>query len=92
MENYFPIGLLVFLISGLIVVKVGLEKRPTYKEADERYQNAKLCEEIQKKKEERHKVMEEKLQCIPEIKEKVTRIDERLKMLLHKNGIPVTDE
>lgn len=81
MIEYLPIGgLTVFVIGGLVAVKVELAKRPTFKEADDKYKNTAVCNEI-------HKAAEEKLKCIPEIKESVTKLKMGMNLLLKKNGL-----
>ena len=72
MEYIVPGGLLAFMIGSLIVVKVELAKRPTLKDADDKYKNKEVCDEI-------HKSVDEKLSCIPEIKETVIEIRTILK-------------
>ncbi|MDD4980266.1 MAG: hypothetical protein PHC54_03195 [Candidatus Omnitrophica bacterium] len=80
MEIFIPTGGLVFIITSLIAVKVELAKRPTFKDTDERYKKSEVCNEI-------HKAANEKLNCIPEIKTKVTQIETKMDLLLTKNGI-----
>lgn len=78
-EIYLPIGsLLIFIIGSLVVVKVNLKDKISYKDADERYKKAEVCDEI-------HKSVNEKLNCLPEIKETVTEIKTKIDILL-QNG------
>jgi len=79
MEYVIPAGLVVFAISGLIAVKVGLAKRPTFKEAEAKYKGIEVCGEI-------HKRVDENLECIPEIKENVTKILTILEVRNKKQG------
>ncbi|KKM04952.1 hypothetical protein LCGC14_1759080 [marine sediment metagenome] len=72
MEFLLPGGLLVFMLSALVIVKVDLAKRPTWTEANKRFKDTKVCDEI-------HKSVNEKLECIPEIKETVIEIRTILK-------------
>ncbi len=72
MEYVISGGLLVFMIGSLIAVKVELAKRPTLDDTDEKYKNKEVCDEI-------HKSVDEKLSCIPEIKETVIEIRTILK-------------
>ena len=75
-----PVAGLILLVAGSIVaVKVQLAKRPTFKEADSRYKNEKVCDAV-------HKSVDEKLSCIPEIKETVTEIKTKIDIFLEKNG------
>ncbi|NHZ87179.1 MAG: hypothetical protein GWP19_15115 [Planctomycetia bacterium] len=71
-------GLLMLGIGSLIAVKVGLKDRPTFKEANSRYKEANVCDEI-------HKNVNEKLDCIPEIKKSVVQIETKLDILIN-NG------
>jgi len=48
-----------------------LSERPTFRESDERYPNIGLCEEI-------HKRIDEKLECLPEIKESLIKVKIKL--------------
>ncbi len=85
MEALLPVGgLLLFLLGRVMSVRAGLEKRPTFKEADERYKKSEVCNEI-------HKAAEEKLKCIPEIKAEVTKTRIYIKLLLEKSNIPFDD-
>ncbi len=72
MEYILPGGLLVFMIGSLIIVNTKLAKRPTFGEANRLYKEKSVCDEI-------HKAVTEKLDCIPEIKETVIRIETILK-------------
>jgi len=78
MEYLISGGLLVFFIGGLVVLNKEVSRRPTFKETDERYKKAEVCDEI-------HKSVNEKLDCLPEIKETVTEIKTKIDILL-KNG------
>lgn len=78
--QYWPIGsLVIFGIVSLVTVKVALAKRPTFEDANKRYKETKVCDEI-------HKSANEKLNCIPEIKDRVTRIETKIDIFLEKNG------
>ncbi len=80
MEVYIlPAGLIIFGISSLIAVKVGLEKRLTFRDSEKRYQKKELCDEI-------HKSVDEKLACLPDIKSEVTEIKTKIDIFLQKNG------
>ena len=79
MEIYIPIGLMVLFIGGLIMVNKEIVKRPTFKDSEERYKKIEVCNEI-------HKSVEEKLNCIPEIKTTVTQIETKIDILLRNNG------
>ena len=76
---YLPIGLMALFISGLIAVNKEIAKRPTFKETDDKYTEIKLCNEM-------HKRVDEKLDCIPEIKKTVTQIETKIDILLKNNG------
>ena len=79
MEYLLSGGLLLFFISGLIVLNKQITERPTYKDADRRYKELKVCDEI-------HKSVNEKLECLPAIKETVTEIKAKIDILLMNNG------
>ena len=74
-----PTGLLVLVIGSLIGVKVALKDKPSFKQTEERYQKKELCNEI-------HKSVTEKLDCIPTIKETVTRLETKVDILVKNNG------
>lgn len=75
-----PAGAVMLLfIGGLIAVNREIAKRPTYKEIEDKYTEKELCKEI-------HKSVREKLDCIPEIKTKVTEIATKIDILLKDNG------
>ena len=75
---YIPIGLMVLFIGGLIAVNKEIAKRPTFKETEDKYTEIKLCNEI-------HKRVDEKLDCIPDIKKTVTQIETKIDILLRNN-------
>ena len=82
--EYIPIvgpvaGLILLVVGSIVAVKVQLAKRPTFKEADSRYQNEKVCDTI-------HKSVDEKLKCLPAIKKSVTEIETKINIFLEKNG------
>ncbi len=80
MEAYvLPAGLIIFGIGSLIAVKVGLRERPTFKDVKKDYRKKELCEEI-------HKSVDEKLACLPGIKNDVTAIKTKIDIFLAKNG------
>ena len=80
MEAYIlPAGLIIFGISSLIAVKVGLVNRPTFKDVKKEYRKKELCDEV-------HKSVDEKLACLPDIKKDVTEIKTKIDMFLQKNG------
>ena len=80
MEQYvLPASLIIFGIGSLIAVKVGLTNRPTFKDVKKEYQKKELCEII-------HKNVDEKLACLPEIKNDVTEIKTKINIFLEKNG------
>lgn len=79
MEYLLSGGLLVFFISGLIILNKQIVERPTFKDADRRYKEAKVCDEI-------HKAVNEKLECIPAIKKTVTQIETKIDILLKNNA------
>lgn len=78
-----PLGLFIVLLIG---VKVELAKRPTWTEAREELKEAKVCDVI-------HERVDEKIGCLPEMKERQIRmeekqkgIDRKLDRLLTNNG------
>lgn len=74
-QNYFSIGMLIFIFGSLLAVKYDMAKRPTFKEADDRYKDVGVCDE-------KHKNVDEKLDCIPEIKETVIEIKTKIDIFL----------
>lgn len=77
--QYIPMGgMFIVFIGGLIAMNKDMVKRPTFKEADDRYKEKKVCDVI-------HKSVEEKLDCIPEIKTTVTQIETKIDILLKNN-------
>ena len=80
MQQYvLPASLIIFGIGSLIAVKVGLEKRPTFADVKKEYRKQELCEEI-------HKNVDEKLECLPGIKNDVTEIKTKINIFLENNG------
>lgn len=79
MEYLLSGGLLIFFISGLVVLNTKVAKRPTFKEADDRYKKAEVCNVI-------HKSVDEKLACLPEMKKSLTQIETKIDILLKNNG------
>ena len=87
-EYYIPAGGIIVLIIGSLFavkdsisnLKTDIGKRPTFEEAEKKFKEIKVCDEI-------HKATEEKLKCIPDIKDTVTVIETKMDMLLIKNGI-----
>jgi len=78
-QIYLPIGgLLIFIISSLIAVKVNLKDKVSYKDANDRYKETKVCNAI-------HDAVNEKLECIPDIKKTVIQIETKIDILLKKN-------
>lgn len=75
-----PVGAVTLLfIGGLIAANKEIAKRPTYKEIEDKYKEQKVCDEI-------HKSVNEKLDCIPEIKNTVTQIATKIDILLTNNN------
>ena len=74
-QLYIPIGLMALFIGGLIAVNKEITKKPTYKEVEDKFTEIKLCNQI-------HKSVDEKLECIPEIKKTVIQIETKIDMLL----------
>ena len=75
---YLPLGgLIIFGIGSIVAVKVGLGKKPSYKEVDKIYVRKEVCNK-------EHEYVKEKLDCIPEIKETVTEIKTKIDILLAK--------
>jgi hypothetical protein len=79
MEQYIPAGLVGLVVVGLITVKVGLAKRPTFSQIDKAYKKKEVCDEI-------HKSVDEKLKDIPSIKDTVTEIKTKIDIFLEANG------
>ena len=78
-EEFIPFGAVtIIFIGGMIALNKGISKRPTYKEIEEKYTQTKLCEQI-------HKNVDEKLACLPEIKDTVTQIKTKIDIFLENN-------
>ena len=73
---YVPIGLMVLFIGGLIAVNKEIVKRPTLIDSDDRYKKKEVCDEI-------HKSVDEKLECIPVIKDTLARVETKVDILLN---------
>ena len=72
-----PVGAVTLLfIGGLIAVNKEVAKRPTFKEIEDKYTEQNLCAEI-------HKNVDEKLNCIPTIKDTVARLETKVDILLN---------
>ena len=78
MEYWISGGLFLLFISGIICLNKEVAKRPTYKEVEDKYTEIKLCKEV-------HKNEDEKLACLPEMKDTLTEIKTKIDMLLN-NG------
>lgn len=80
------IGIGISLLSvSVAVLRLNKSKSNgnlTCSEADKRYKQIIVCDEV-------HKRTDEKLQCIPEIKTDVTKIKVGLGLLLKKSGIDI---
>ena len=77
-EYIIPGSLLLFCIGGLVVVKVELAKRPTFDQANKKYKEENVCDEV-------HKRVDEKLECIPGMEKRQVRIETKLDILI-ENG------
>jgi len=66
------------ILTTLLYLKSELPKRPTFKEADDKYKSQVACDEIVKR-------IEEHIECIPEMRETITRVETKVDILL-KNG------
>lgn len=77
-SEIIPIGALtLFYIMGLVAANKEISKRPTFREIEDKYTEAKVCKAI-------HTAVDEKLECLPEIKKTVAQIEVKIDMLLHK--------
>ena len=74
-----PFGLILLVISSLMVVKDKLKDKISHKEAEDKFQEIKLCKEI-------HKSVNEKLNCLPEMKKSLTQIEIKIDTLLKNNN------
>jgi len=71
-------GVFLFFLGSIYTLNREITKRPTFKEMEERYTEKKVCDEI-------HKSVDEKLDCIPIIKDTVIRLETKMDILV-KNG------
>lgn len=62
-----------------IDVQKAIDERPTFRDTDRRYKKIEVCDEM-------HKSVDEKLDCIPEIKDTVVRLETKMDILLKSNG------
>jgi len=77
---YIPVGsMFIFLIVGFVGVKVSLKDKPSFSQTERRYVKKELCEEI-------HKSVNEKLDCIPTIKDTVARLETKFDIIIKNNG------
>ena len=79
MEYLISGGLLVFFISGLVALNRQIINRPTFKDTDKQYKKIEVCDEI-------HKSVTEKLNCLPEVKDTLARLETKVDILLNNNG------
>ena len=80
MQSYIPIGALtIFLISSLIAVKMNLKEKISYKDSEKKFVNREVCEKV-------HESVDEKLACLPAIKNDVTEIKTKINIFLESNG------
>ena len=77
MGHYITGGMLLFLITSIIWVKTEITKRPTCNEVDKKYVPKESCDIITKN-------FQEKLECIPEMKKSIVRIETKLEILLER--------
>ena len=76
MQELIIPGSLIFLcIGSLIAVRVEMTKRPTFKYGEEHYQEQKVCEQIQKN-------ITDKIQHIPEMRDRLIGIETKLDILI----------
>ena len=78
-ELGIPAGLLILGIGSLVAVRVGLAKRPTFKEAREEFKETKVCDEI-------HKSVQDKIQHLPEMRDRLIGIETKIDLLITTNG------
>ena len=79
-SEYIPIsGLATFLILSVYSLNRQIAKRPTFIDTDVRYKKIEVCDEI-------HKNISEKLECIPEVKDTLARLETKVDILLKENG------
>lgn len=85
-EYVIPGSIIVFLIGAVITVKIALAGKISYKEAYNDYVNKPMCAQTQKNNDEIHKNIKEKLECIPEIRDAVAKIETKIDMFLKLNN------
>jgi len=68
-------GVFLFLLTSLVAVKVELSKRPTFRDSEKKFRDQPVCDE-------RHKSVEEKLNCIPEVKDTLARVETKVDLLI----------
>lgn len=72
-------ALATLFIGGLITLNRQMAKRPTFTDTDERYKKTEVCDEI-------HKAVSEKLECLPEVKDTLARLETKVDIILKNNG------
>ena len=78
MEYVVPGSLLALIVGSLIAVKVELAKRPTFKDTNEQFKEVEEKKQDQKMCAQIHKSTDEKLACLPEMKDGITRLETAL--------------
>ena len=80
MEHYLPIGgILLFILTSIVYVKTEITKRPTWDDTKKTYVPKGECNIITKD-------FNKKLDCIPEMKDAIARIETKLDIWIGKNG------
>lgn len=72
-------ALATLFIGGLITLNRQMAKRPTFTDTDERYKKTEVCDEI-------HRAVNEKLECLPEVKDTLARLETKVDIILKNNG------
>jgi len=80
-EYIFSGAITTIIIGSLIMVNKELVRRPTFEDVDKIAPKKEVCIEV-------HKSVNEKLECIPDIKKSVIQIETKIDILLNNNGYP----
>ena len=77
---HLPSGaLFIMLIGSVIAIREKLKEKPSYDVTEKRYMKKEVCEEV-------HKSIDEKLNCIPEMRTSLTEVKVKLDILI-KNSV-----
>ena len=78
-DHIIPIGgLILFAVTSIVWIKTEMTKRPTYDETNDKYTAKDSCRLITQH-------FQDTLNCIPDMKESMTRIETKLDIWMKNN-------